>query len=79
MWYIYIIKCADGSLYTGATTDVKRRFKQHKQGKGGSYTASHKAVALLHQESFKTRGQALRREAEIKKFTRSNKLKLFIK
>ena len=76
MWYVYIIKCADGSLYTGATTDVKRRFKQHKQGKGGSYTASHKVVKLLHQETLKTRGQALKREAEIKSWSRERKIKL---
>ena len=76
MWYVYIIKCADGSLYTGATNDVKRRFKQHRQGKGGSYTSSHKAVALLHQETLKTRGQALKREAEIKSWSRKRKIKL---
>ncbi len=77
MWYVYILKCGDGSLYTGATKDVKRRFYQHKQGRGGHYTASREVVKLVHQEIFRTRGQALKREAEIKRWPRSKKLKLF--
>ncbi len=76
MYHVYILKCADGSLYTGITTDVERRFLEHKNKKGGSYTASHKPIKIVHTESAKSRGDALRREAEIKSWTKKRKLNL---
>ena len=76
MYYVYIIQCEDGSLYTGITTDVKRRFEEHKMGLGGHYTSSHKAKRLVYKEKIGTRSQALKREAEIKSFTRARKLNL---
>ena len=64
MWYVYMLRCADGSLYTGAAADVEKRFAIHKSGHGAKYTRSHPPVA------------ALRREAAIKKLPRAKKLKL---
>lgn len=75
---IYILKCADGSLYTGITTDVERRFLEHKNKKGGNYTSSHKPVKIVYTEEAKSRGAALKREAEIKSWTKAKKL-VFIK
>ena len=71
---IYLLLCSDKSLYCGITTDVERRFKEHKDGKGGAYTRSHKVVKILYVEKAKNRSDALRREAEIKKWSRSKKL-----
>lgn len=74
MYFVYILKCADGSLYTGITTDVERRFLEHRNKKGGSYTASHKPIKIVHIESAESRGDALRREAAIKRLPRGKKL-----
>jgi putative endonuclease len=79
MYYVYILKCVDRSLYTGITTDVERRFEEHKNKKGGSYTSSHKPIKIVYIESVESRGVALRREAEIKSWTRSKKLDLIKK
>lgn len=76
MYFVYILKCKDGSLYTGITTDPKRRLKEHKEGKGGRYTRSREVLKIIYKEKFKTRGKALKREAEIKKMPRILKLKL---
>lgn len=76
MYYVYLLKCGDGSLYTGVTTDVARRFAEHKEGKGGHYTRARKAVKILYSEKAKDRGAALRREAQIKRFPREKKLAL---
>lgn len=76
MYFVYLIKCRDKSIYTGITTDVTRRFKEHKNGKGGRYTRSKKVVKILYTERFKTRGEALKRESEIKKWDRQKKLAL---
>ncbi len=74
-WYwVYMLLCENDSVYTGITTDVARRFAQHKAGKGGAYTRSHGAVRIIHVERRVGRGRALRREAEIKKWTREEKL-----
>jgi putative endonuclease len=73
---VYILKCVDGSLYTGITTDIKRRFNEHKMGKGGHYTRSHPPKKLLHVESQPSRGAALKREAAIKRLSRAQKLAL---
>ena len=76
MYFVYLIQCGDKSIYTGITTDVARRFKEHKNGKGGHYTSSKKVVKVLHTERFKTRSKALKREAEIKSWPREKKLAL---
>jgi len=49
-YFVYILKCADGTLYTGITTDIKRRFKEHRAKAGGHYTASHKVKRVVHKE-----------------------------
>lgn len=79
MYFLYILKCKDGSLYTGITTDVKRRFTEHKNGKGGHYTRSKKAVKLLYTEKHKNRSSASKREAKIKGWSRMKKFKLINK
>lgn len=76
MYYVYILQCEDGSLYTGITTDVARRFKEHRAGTGGHYTRAHKPKKILYQESVTTRSGALKREAEIKRWPRARKLRL---
>ncbi len=76
-WYVYIIKASDGSLYTGVTTDVTRRFKEHcGTAKGAKYFRGRQAVKIVYTESHKDRGSAQRREAAIRKLSRINKLKL---
>ena len=75
-FWVYILRCADGSLYTGATTDVKRRLAEHNTGKGARYTRSRRPVALAYFEEAGTLKAALRREHEIKKLSRRAKLLL---
>ncbi len=65
-YYVYIIRCADGSLYTGYTTDVARRIAAHNSGKGAKYTKTRRPVALMRFWRFTEKGQALRAEAAIK-------------
>lgn len=76
LYYLYIIHCEDKSLYTGITTDVGRRFLEHKKGLGGHYTRAHKVQKIVYTEKVGTRSQALKREAEIKRWPRSKKLEL---
>jgi putative endonuclease len=76
MYYVYILKCGDGSLYTGITVDVERRLRQHQSGKGAKYTRSHLPVRLVYQEAQPDKPSALRREMAIKGLTRPQKLKL---
>ena len=73
-YFVYLIECEDGSIYTGITTDVKRRFREHVAGKGARYTRAHKAKRVIHMELHKTRSGALKREAAIKKMPRKKKL-----
>lgn len=75
-WYVYMLRCADGSLYTGIAVDVERRFEEHKSGRGAKYTRSHPPLAVVYREKFSDKGAALRREAAIKKLPRVKKLKL---
>jgi len=75
-WSVYVVECADGSLYTGATTDLERRVKQHNAGTGASFTRSRRPVRLVWSEPAGTRSQALKRESEIKRFSRQRKLRL---
>ena len=76
MWYIYILLCEDGSFYTGSTNDVEKRLEMHFSGKGAKYTKSHKPVKIIHQESFQTKSEALKREAEIKSLSKAKKMEL---
>ena len=76
MYFVYILQCSDDSLYTGIATDVRRRFKEHVAGTGAKYTRSHPPKKVVYQQKLKTRSQALKREIEIKKLTRKEKLKL---
>jgi putative endonuclease len=77
-YFVYILECADGTLYTGITTDVERRLTEHKNGIGSHYTRAHGAKKMLHVEKHRTRSEASRREAEIKRFSREKKLKLAV-
>ena len=74
--HTYILRCADGSLYTGWTNDLQRRLAAHQAGKGGKYTRSHLPVELVYVESFPTPHEAMSREAAIKRLTRQQKLAL---
>ena len=76
MYYVYIIQCGDKTLYTGITTDLARRFKEHQQGKGGAYTRAKKVVKLVYSERCKDRSVASKREAQIKSRRREAKLDL---
>lgn len=76
MYYTYILQCGDGSLYTGYAADPIRREALHNSGKGAKYTRSHLPVHLVYTEAFETKGEALRREAEIKRLPRHEKLSL---
>ena len=72
-WYVYIIECRDGSLYTGITTDPARRLAEHNRGCGAAYTPSRLPVVLVYLEQAEDRGQALRREHAIKRMSRADK------
>jgi len=75
-WFVYMLRCGDGSLYTGYTDDVARRLAVHQSGKGAKYTRSRLPVTLAYQEELPDKSAALRREAAIKKLTRGKKLRL---
>ncbi len=76
MNYTYILLCADGTLYTGWTNDLGKRLETHNAGKGAKYTRSRRPVRLFYQEAFETREDAMRREREIKRLSRAQKLAL---
>ena len=72
-WFVYIIECRDGSLYTGIAVDVERRFQQHIAGKGARYTRSHPPLRLLGRAELPDRSQASRAEHAIKQLTAARK------
>ncbi|NMW84197.1 GIY-YIG nuclease family protein [Peptoniphilus sp. AGMB00490] len=74
--YVYILKCGDGSLYTGYTTDLKKRLKAHNDGIASKYTASHLPVKMVFSEECIDKSDALKKEYFIKTLTRENKIKL---
>lgn len=76
MNYTYILRCADGTLYTGWTNDLERRLAAHNAGKGSKYTSSRRPVELVYREERETKEQAMSRERQIKRLTRSEKLAL---
>ena len=73
---MYILRCADNTLYTGIATDVDRRAAVHNRGQGAKYTRSHRPVTVIYREPCADKSAALRREAAIKKLPRAKKLKL---
>lgn len=75
-WLVYILRCADGSLYTGATNDLTARLARHQRGRGARYTRSRLPVRLVYSEATADRGAALRRELALKRLTRAAKLLL---
>lgn len=76
MNYVYIIKCKDNSLYTGWTNNLERRFKAHTEGKGAKYTRGRGPLELVYFEEFEDKIEAMKREYEIKKMSRKNKLEM---
>ena len=77
-YLLYIVECADGTYYTGITTDVERRIQEHNSGNGkdARYTAARRPVTLVYEASFSTRSEALKEELRIKGLTRSQKARL---
>ena len=75
-WFLYILRCKDGSLYTGITNNIERRFKMHNDGKASRYTRTRLPVKLLYQETCQSRTQALVRECAVKEFSRKKKEEL---
>ena len=78
-WKLYMLRCRDGSLYTGITTDVEKRLEAHRSGKGAKYTRGRGPLELVYQEECGDHSTALKREIEIKALTREDKLNLIEK
>jgi len=75
-WFLYVVKCQDTSLYTGITTDIPRRIKEHNAKKGAFYTKNKIPVQLVYHEVMPSESEARKREAAIKRLTRQEKLEL---
>ena len=75
MWFVYVLLCNDDSFYTGYTNNLEQRFTDHVNGKGGRYTRSHKPIRVIYTEQTSSKSDALRREMEIKSWTRNKKIK----
>ena len=73
MWHVYLLRCADASIYVGTTTDLARRIREHNAGKGGAYTRGRRPVRLMYHEARPNRSAAQRREAELKRWPRARK------
>lgn len=76
MWFVYILLCSDGSLYTGSSNNPDRRFSDHKNGKGGRYTRSHKPIKKVYLEELSSQSEALKRESQIKGWDKTKKIKV---
>lgn len=76
MFYFYLFQCKDKSLYSGITNDIQKREQAHNSGKGSKYVRAHGGGRVVYTEKFRTIGKALKREAEVKKFSRLDKLNL---
>lgn len=77
-WFLYIVQCSDRTLYTGITTDLERRVREHNSGdKGARYTRGRRPVVLVHCEKFSNRSDAAKREMKIKRMRREDKTNLF--
>jgi len=77
-YFVYIIRCADGTLYTGYTTNVERRVETHNAGKGGHYTRAHRPVVLAASWTFATKQEAMRAEYALKRLPRAEKMRLIV-
>ena len=77
-WYLYILRCGDGTLYTGITNDVENRLAAHRAGKGAKYTRGRGPLELVYREELPDHSAALKREYEIKSLSRQEKEKLFV-
>ena len=75
-YYVYILRCDDGSYYTGHTKDIDHRVKQHRQGQGARYTRMHEPDEIVYVEAVGSRGEAMQREREIKSLNHSDKEQL---
>lgn len=75
-WVVYILECGDGSLYTGITTDLNKRLKKHNEGIASKYTRAKRPVSIVYTEEAVSVSSAKKREFEIKKLSRQDKLKL---
>ena len=75
-YFVYMLKCQDGSFYLGSTNDVAKRFLAHRAGRGASYTRSHKPIKVVYTEELPDKSTALRREHELKKLSHASKLAL---
>jgi putative endonuclease len=75
-WTVYLLRCRDGSLYTGITNDLRRRLQSHGRGTASAYTRSRRPLVLAYREAQPDRGAALKREAEIRRLSRAEKLAL---
>ena len=74
--YTYIVKCSDGTFYTGWTNDLTRRMEAHNQGRGAKYTKARRPVTLIYYEAFETKEEAMKREYAIKRLSRKEKEEL---
>ena len=72
-WHVYILRCRDGSLYTGCTNDIDARIAAHNAGKGAKYTASRRPVQLVYTESLESKSAVMKRELHIKRWTKAKK------
>lgn len=77
-YWVYVIECADDSFYTGYTTDVERRVREHDRGEGAKYTRGRTPVELVHTEEFDSKSAAMSREYEIKQLSRRQKEELVV-
>ncbi|MDS0220124.1 GIY-YIG nuclease family protein [Haloarcula sp. S1AR25-5A] len=75
-YYVYVLHCSDDTFYTGYTTDVERRVREHDAGDGAKYTRGRTPVELVHVETFDSQSAAMSRECEIKQYTRAEKERL---
>lgn len=73
IWYLYILRCCDGTLYTGITTDVEKRLETHRSGKGAKYTRGRGPLELVYREICGSHSDALKREMAVKRLTRTQK------
>ena len=73
VWYLYILRCGDGTLYTGITTDVEKRLEAHRSGKGAKYTRGRSPLELIYREECGSHSDALKRELTVKKLSREQK------
>ena len=75
MWHTYLLRCSDGSIYTGITNNLEKRLAAHNAGKGGAYTRSHRPVTLIFYQRHRTRSKSLQTEAQFKRLSRDQKEK----